>query len=87
MLTMLPILEPKPGTPMDVKKRTPLSFNSTKRNVKDSLRQQVRHWAAKMILGNRLTRRRPIMTKNQNFAGERTCKGDNASPIAHGILV
>ena len=63
MLTMLPILEPKPGTPMDVKKRTPLSFNSTKRNVKDSLRQQVRHWAAKMILGNRLTRRRPIMTK------------------------
>ena len=63
MLTMLPILEPKSGTPMDVKKRTPLKLQFEKRNVKDSLWQQVRHWAAKMILGNRLTRRRPVMTK------------------------
>ena len=87
MLTMLPILEPKSGTPMDVKKRTPLKLQIDKVQCKRFAA------AAGAALGRENdsrespNKKETSHDKNQNFAGERTCKGDNASSIADSILV
>ena len=86
MLTMLPILEPKSGTPMDVKK-TPLKLQFNKAQCKRFAA------AAGAALGRENdsrespNKKETSHDKNQNFVGKRTCKGDNASYIADSSIL